>query len=150
MLKIYKLHYSSHKIYKLHYSSHKIYKLHYSSHKIFKLHYSSHKIYKLHYSSHKSSSLVPTLNQTIPLHPSPPHSFNIHFISSLLRLAIARNPSISVFLTRNQCIPCLSVACRASCPSYPSCSNYPTTIFNVAPCMLPHLLHNPTHALFTL
>jgi hypothetical protein len=23
-------------------------------------------------------------------------------------------------------------------------------IFNVAPCMLPHLLHNPTHALFTL
>jgi hypothetical protein len=24
------------------------------------------------------------------------------------------------------------------------------TIFNVAPCMLPHLLFNPTHALFTL
>jgi len=23
-------------------------------------------------------------------------------------------------------------------------------LFNVAPCMLPHLLHNPTHALFTL
>jgi hypothetical protein len=23
-------------------------------------------------------------------------------------------------------------------------------IFNVAPCMLPHLLYNPTHALFTL
>jgi hypothetical protein len=22
--------------------------------------------------------------------------------------------------------------------------------FNVAPCMLPHLLYNPTHALFTL
>ena len=25
-----------------------------------------------------------------------------------------------------------------------------TAIFNVAPCMLPHLLYNPTHALFTL
>jgi hypothetical protein len=25
-----------------------------------------------------------------------------------------------------------------------------TAIFNVAPCMLPHLFYNPTHALFTL
>jgi len=28
--------------------------------------------------------------------------------------------------------------------------NMLTTLFNVAPCMLPHLLYNPTHALFTL
>ena len=27
---------------------------------------------------------------------------------------------------------------------------YGDFFFNVAPCMLPHLLYNPTHALFTL
>jgi hypothetical protein len=30
------------------------------------------------------------------------------------------------------------------------CSLSVTSFFNVAPCMLPHLLYNPTHALFTL
>ena len=29
-------------------------------------------------------------------------------------------------------------------------STQPSQIFNVAPCMLPHLLYNPSHALFTL
>jgi len=31
-----------------------------------------------------------------------------------------------------------------------TCKPQSLMIFNVAPCMLPHSLYNPTHALFTL